>query len=357
MSTLPSLHPNLTGRHLHWRPIMMIVGALLIAFSMIGILVPAAAQAANVSIAQCNNRLSGAAGAENTINCTVTVDNYVVNNVTSSRTTVSLVCTLNPCSGTPVSSTSPNVVTNVSQCNGSATLSAAVVICRVVIRNHISPASTPTPATLNQCVGSSGAGTADLCTISSVGGAPVTQCNGSVTGGGGGITCSMDTNSTVSAALPVIVNQCNGTATGGGSFLTCTVGLTNDNDVVGAPSGTPTTAPTTAPPTSTPPSVVPTTVPATTGPGGTGGVPTAPGTLATPVPTTPVGIPTSPGTLVGAATPTPTSQVLLVPTGGVQTGGGSTSGLQHVGLLALGGILLLAAGLSAGLRRRFTRSS
>jgi hypothetical protein len=334
MSTLTTVRPNMSGRHPGLRPILMILGALLIAFAMIGVLAPSSAQAANVGVSQCNNRLSGALGAENTITCNVTVDNYVDNGVTSSRTTVSLVCSLNPCSGTPVSSTSPNLVTNVAQCNGSATQSAAVVICNVVIRNHISPnPSAVLPATLNQCVGSSGAGTADLCVPATTSGAPVTQCNGSVTGGGGGINCTMATSSTVTAALPVIVNQCNGTATGGGSFLTCTVSLSNDNSVVGAPFPGPTSAPTTKPPVSTP---------------------TAPGTLGLSGP--PAGTPTLPGTLVGAASP-PTGQVLFVPSGGVQTGGGSTSGLQHAGLLLAGAGLFVAAGLSAGLRRRFTRGS
>ena len=311
MSTLPIAHPTGSAGRTGWRPALMILGALLIALSMIGILAPASAQAANVGISQCNARLSGALGAENTISCDVTVDNYIVNGVTSSRTTVSLVCSLNPCSGTPVSSTSPNLVTSIDQCNGSATQSAAVVICNVVIHNHISPnPSGVTPATLNQCVGSSGAGTADNCIPFTTSGAPVNQCNGSVTGGGGGITCSMATSSTVTAALPVSVNQCNGTATGGGSFLTCTVSLSNDNSVVGAT------------------------------PGGTSAA----------------GTPTLPGTLVGAQSPA-ASQVALVPSGGVQTGGGSTSGLQHMGALLAGVILLMAAGFSAGLRRRFKHGS
>lgn len=351
MNTVPTVRSTVPltvpPGHRAWRPFLMILGAMLIAFSMIGIISPPGAQAANVGISQCNNRLSGAAGAENTISCDVTVDNYVSNGVTSSRTTVSLVCSLNPCSGTAVSSTSPNLVTNVDQCNGSATQSAAVVICNVIIHNHISPnSSAVTPATLNQCVGSSGAGTADLCTIASTSGAPVNQCNGSVTGGGGGITCSMETSSTVTAALPVSVNQCNGTATGGGSFLTCTVSLSNDNDVVGAPIGAPTAAPTTTAP-AAPVSATP------TGPG----TPVASTTPASGATTSGTGgTATGTGTLVGAESPA-SPQVALVPTGGVQTGGGSTSGLQHEGLLLAGVILFGAAGLSAGLRRRLKHHS
>ena len=384
-----SVQTGLAGRF-GWRPIIMIVGALLIAFSMVGILTPASAQAANVgggSVTQCDGRLSGAGGAENIITCTVTIDNYIVNGTTSSRVSVSYVCSLNPCSSTG-GSTGPGLVTGVDQCNGSGTLSAVVVHCDTIIRNHVSPNISPVlAATLNQCVGSSGAGTADLCNPATTSGAPVHQCNGSVTGGGGGIDCLLNP-STVSASLPVTVDQCNGTATYPGSFLVCRVTLSNDNDVsnavIGAPTPTPTPTPTaTVTPTPTPatPAGTPTT-PAgsatpTGAPGGTpsgGVVPTAPGTLVTPTPTgtgtTPTGTGTTPtgtGTTPTGTGTTPTgtgttgtgtsSQVGVVPTGGVQAGGGSTSGLQHVGLLALGGGLFLAAGASAIARRRFTRGS
>ncbi len=45
-------------------------------------------------------------------------------------------------------------------------------------------------------------------------------------------------------------------------------------------------------------------------------------------------------------------QVSRVPTGGVQTGSESTAGSPQVRLLALGGVLLLAAGISALFWRR-----
>ena len=41
-----------------------------------------------------------------------------------------------------------------------------------------------------------------------------------------------------------------------------------------------------------------------------------------------------------------------MPTGGVQTGNGSTAGEQHLRLLALGGLLLLAAVVIDRVRRR-----
>ncbi len=58
----------------------------------------------------------------------------------------------------------------------------------------------------------------------------------------------------------------------------------------------------------------------------------------------------SPASAAGTRT-APTTQVSMVPAGGVQTGGGSTAGLQQVGLLAAGGGLILAAGALAARRR------
>ncbi len=52
-----------------------------------------------------------------------------------------------------------------------------------------------------------------------------------------------------------------------------------------------------------------------------------------------------------------TPQVSRTPTGGVATGGGSTAGTQRVALMAVGGLLLTAAGVAWTLRRQATRSS
>ena len=50
------------------------------------------------------------------------------------------------------------------------------------------------------------------------------------------------------------------------------------------------------------------------------------------------------------ATTATTAQVTRVPVGGVQTGGGSTSGVEHRGLLALGGLLVMSAGFALVIR-------
>jgi Ice-binding-like len=52
-----------------------------------------------------------------------------------------------------------------------------------------------------------------------------------------------------------------------------------------------------------------------------------------------------------------TAQVAITPAGAARTGGGSTAGPQHVGLLAAGGGLLVAAGFAWAVRRRVARSN
>jgi Ice-binding-like len=54
--------------------------------------------------------------------------------------------------------------------------------------------------------------------------------------------------------------------------------------------------------------------------------------------------------------PTPSSQVSVVPSGGIQTGGGSTAGVQSVWLFVFGGALLAVAGAAFVMRRRAMRS-
>lgn len=73
--------------------------------------------------------------------------------------------------------------------------------------------------------------------------ATVTQCNGSVTGGGtyAGEPTAACTVTGAATADPVTINQCNGTATGGGSAVTC---MATVADVFAAATTTPTSAPT-----------------------------------------------------------------------------------------------------------------
>lgn len=272
------------------------------AFCVAGLaLSPSGAQAAVLTVDQCNGQGPGPLGATTGMTCTVTVVNTINGGVTSSTTTMTRQCSLDPCApgnGTFTTS-SVDLVTSVNQCNGSDNDAAHPITCDVTITNNISrdtPGARPlTAATVNQCVGSGGGGGSNMvnCIPATTTNATVTQCNGSGNGGGATVDCAVGTASRVSPAIPIRVNQCNGTGNPGGSVVTC---RTNINTVLTAASGTATATPSASP--------------------------TATG---------------------GGNNSTATPQVTNVPTGGVPAGGGSDSGLQHVWLFALGGCLLLAA--------------
>jgi hypothetical protein len=81
------------------------------------------------------------------------------------------------------------VISSVSQCNGSINGGGGTVICDVRVTNNITGASTLSAATVNQCIGSGGGGGTEptlVCSpLGSTTSATVTQCNGSANGGGG----------------------------------------------------------------------------------------------------------------------------------------------------------------------------
>ena len=133
-------------------------------------------------------------------------------------------CPLSIC---PVTSTatSSQLVTSVNQCNGIVTGGGSNVYCNVTITNHV-PAGTPeSGVTVDQCVGSVTRRRRHVACAptGSTTNATVTQCNGSVTGGGtyAGEPTADCTVTGAATADPVTVNQCNSTATGGGSAVTC----------------------------------------------------------------------------------------------------------------------------------------
>ena len=286
---------------------VMTLVAVLGAFSLAGLVLPSSsASAATKTINQCNGFNGSPTGATTALTCTVTVVNTIKGATRGSTTTVTRRCANGPCAGGngTFTSRSTSLVTNVTQCNGSANDAAPPrVTCRVNITNNISSdtsrAKPVTAATVNQCVGTGGGGGKFgangplVCdpTPAATTGATVTQCNGSVKGGGSTAVCSV-AGSKVSPAIPVKVNQCNGTGNKGGTLLTCSASIkTNFITASGSTAG------------------------------GTGNG----------------------------------SQVSRVPPGGVETGGGSTAGLNQTVLLILGGGLLMVAGLSALSTRRAAR--
>ena len=266
-------------------------------------LAPTPAQAAPVSIDQCNGRNAGPAGATTGITCTVTVVNTINGGARSSSVTVTRTCSLNPCDPsdtaallTSVTTNYTDVVTDIAQCNNSGNDAAPPLItCTVSVINNISadtPGAQPvTAATVNQCVGTGGGGGQYggqgplVCNPNpaSTTGATVTQCNGSVNGGGSAAVCSVAPASDVSPAIPITVNQCNGTGNANGTLLTCSVSILT-NITAAAVTTTPT-----------------------------------------------------------ASTP----QITAVPSGGVPAGADSGGGLSPSGLLALGTALLLSAAATA----------
>jgi hypothetical protein len=240
-----------------WR--IMVTALIMIsgAFSLAGLALPTAAQASTMAVDQCNVHVPGTAGATTALTCTVTVVNTVSGTSTRSRTTVSRLCTLGPCS-TPngtFTTDSVSLVTDIRQCNGSDNDASHAIKCYVNVINNIgrgTSAAQPLSApTVNQCVGSgTGGGGVLSCSPSSATGTTVTQCNGSGNGGGGAVHCTVDPQSSVSRVIPITVKQCNGTGNPGGAVLTCYASVItriSDNVAVTAPEATPTpTKPATA---------------------------------------------------------------------------------------------------------------
>ncbi len=297
----------------------MSVAVLTGALSLVGFALTAApAAAATSAVSQCNGIGPGPKGATIKMTCRVTIVNTISAGKTRSTITMSRSCGLAPCppgNGTTVRR-STTVVTSVKQCNNSDNDTGQLITCSVSITNNIS-ADTPgtrSTATVNQCVGSAtgggsyGANPALLCSPqpAATTNATITQCNGSATGGGSTAHCTVP-GSRVSSALRVRVNQCNGTGNAGGVLLTCSARIVTN--IIAASTTRTTTANRT-------------------------------GTTST--------TSTTPGT---------TSQTSRVPRGGVPAGGGSTAGLQHTGLLAIGGLLLLTAATLRVSRKRFCRAT
>ncbi|HEV2891343.1 MAG TPA: hypothetical protein VGX28_13290 [Frankiaceae bacterium] len=230
------------------------------------------ASAAAAPLEQCNGILNEGG---QTVRCTVTV----VNTLDAATGVGSASVTVQRCTGAvdaptcdaPVTTTYQDVVTSVSQCNGSASGGGGEVACTVDVVNDVTGGATPTAATVDQCVGSAdGSGTMVCDPAGSTSGATVTQCNGSGNGGGSTVTCTV-APSTRSASLLVTVDQCNGSANGGGSLVTCEASITNN--AITAPTASPTpTASSTVSPTvapATPSDLGPSVSPVATGtPGG-----------------------------------------------------------------------------------------
>ena len=190
---------------------------------------PAPPAAAAVS-SQCND-VSNTAGQG--LECQVTVENTLnlATGTASSRVTT-VVCSGAANSvtcGTATVTEFPELTTSASQCNNSANGGGSAMRCSMRVINTITGSVTTSAAPVNQCVGALTTGTVRACTPdpatadASVDG--VTQCNGSVNGGGGSMTCSVSPSTTSNSAFRFLANQCNGSANGGGALIVCTTDI------------------------------------------------------------------------------------------------------------------------------------
>ncbi|MBA3688557.1 MAG: hypothetical protein H0W81_06995 [Chloroflexi bacterium] len=182
----------------------------------------------------CNNAL-GNGGAV----CEVTV----VNTITP--TGGSAVVTVRECTGSAgvpatkcTNKTTPlsQPVTAVTQCDGSISGGGGTLLCSVFVTNNfVGLGPSVTAVTVNQCVGSVTTGTVKKCSPfpATTTGATITQCNGSGNGGGTSLTCTA--TGTQSSGLVVRINQCNGSANGGGTRTVCSARILNN--VIAGPGG------------------------------------------------------------------------------------------------------------------------
>lgn len=182
---------------------------------------------------QCNGELN--VGGEG-LNCEISIENVLdLATGVESSTVTTLACRgaanvdpLTDCVG-PTTTNYEELTTEASQCNGSANGGGSSMICSVTVVNTITGDATTSAAPVNQCNGSLTTGDVRACdpdpatTDASVDG--ITQCNGSVNGGGGSMTCVAATTSTSNSAFDFLVNQCNDSANGAGARIECTVDI------------------------------------------------------------------------------------------------------------------------------------
>lgn len=168
--------------------------ALMAALGLVGVGAAGAASAATAS--DCNDYAATLAGQG--MECTVTVDNYVDGVDEYSTITIKechgaayTVLLAPACVATVI--VDDELADTVTQCNGTLNGGGSNVTCSVVVNNHFSGSPTPAIATLNQCIGSGEGGTSPT-------GTPL---NCAPPGSTSGAT----------------VTQCNGSVNGGGAPL------------------------------------------------------------------------------------------------------------------------------------------
>jgi hypothetical protein len=211
------------------RSVIFLVTVGLLLFGSLGLASGAAAATTIASTTTCSNGVDNSGGLG--LICQVTV----VNTITAGGGSATV--SVRECHGAAANPQAACVITKkvltkpvtaVTQCNGSINGGGGTLRCSVTVTNDflgISPGASA--ATVNQCVGS-GDGLTTGCDPfpATTTGATITQCNGSANGGTlVGLTCTA--NGATAAALGVTINQCNGSGSGGGGLVICSTSITN----------------------------------------------------------------------------------------------------------------------------------
>ena len=176
----------------------------------------------------CNNALgNGGAVCETTVVNTITPTGGTAM-VTVRECTGSAGVPDASCTTTTTALTQP--VTQVTQCDGSINGGGGQLRCSVhVTNNFVGGTSAPDTLSVNPCVGSADTGSTMTCDPfpATTTGATVTQCNGTSNGGGASLTCTASGNQ--SSAHSVLIDQCNGSSNGGGTLTVCSAHMENNN--------------------------------------------------------------------------------------------------------------------------------
>jgi hypothetical protein len=237
-------------------------------------------------------------------------------------------------------------VSAVTQCNGSINGGGGKLLCSVMITNNfVGRSPGETTATVNQCVGSGASGGLKIkCNpVAADTGASITQCNGSANGLTlVGLTCTV--TGKMASAFPITINQGNGSANGGGALIIASVTLINN---ALAPTASASASGSTSPGSSASGSTSPgSSASGSTGPGSSASGSTSPGSSASGS--------TGPGSSASGST-TPGQTVTPPATGTAGDGSNNDSTSPLFALL----ILLVVAGLGLAVieaQRRSIRS-
>jgi hypothetical protein len=214
---------------------ILLTGAALLLGSL-ALAGPATAATKIATTTTCGNAVGGGGGQG--LICRVTVVNRITASGGSARVTVreclGSAGVPAPCKTTVTNLTKP--VTHVTQCNGSVNGGGATLRCSVqVINNFVGLSTGATRATVIQCVGSGSVTSGCDPFPATTTGATITQCNGSA-GGGTLVQLTCTATGTKPSAHGVLVNQCNGSANGGGALVICSTNISNRR-IAGASTG------------------------------------------------------------------------------------------------------------------------